>query len=265
MIGVARAEGQTVPVQRLAEMTWTEVRDLDRAAAAAVLPIGACEAHGPHLPLSADVIIAEATAEAGAVALAAAGRAAVVLPALVYTSAPFAAAFPGTLPADPARVTGLVVDIARGLTAQGFGVLALANAHLDPSHLACLHAAVAECARDALLPVAFPDLTRRPWALRLGDEFRTGACHAGRYETSLVLAARPDLVREEARRALPPNPASLSVAIRDGKGSFAAAGGPDAYFGWPADATAREGTELLATLGAILAEAVAAVAGSARP
>ena len=245
-------------VRRLAEMTWTEVRDLDRARTVAVLPIGACEAHGPHLPLAADVIIAEATADAGARALAAAGRPAVVLPALVYTAAPFAAAFPGTLPADPAHVTGLIVDVARGLTMQGFGRLVLANAHLDPTHLASLHAAVAECDRAALLPVVFPDLTRRPWALRLGDEFRSGACHAGRYETSLVLAVRPDLVREGERKGLPPNPASLSDAIRAGRETFAAAGGPDAYFGWPADATAREGEDLLATLGAIVAEAVAA-------
>lgn len=247
-------------MRRLADMTWTDVRDLDRARTTAVLPVGAIEAHGPHLPLATDVIIAEAMAGAGADALAAAGRAAVILPPLAYTAAPFAAAFPGTLPAPGAAVTAAVTEVARALTAQGFAALAIANAHLDPAHLASLHEAVTACARQALLPVAFPDLTRKPWALRLGDEFRSGACHAGRYETSLVLAARPDLVRQGVCGALPPNPASLSDAIRAGRTAFAEAGGPDAYFGWPADASAAEGRERLAALGAIVAEAVAAAA-----
>lgn len=101
-----------------------------------------------------------------------------------------------------------------------------------------------------------PDLTRKPWALRLGEEFQTGACHAGRYEGSVVLAVRPDLVREETRRALAPNPFSLSRAIRAGARTFEDAGGPRAYFGWPADATAEEGMRTIEALGAILAEAV---------
>jgi creatinine amidohydrolase len=102
----------------------------------------------------------------------------------------------------------------------------------------------------------FPDLTRKPWGLRLGEEFATGACHAGRYETSVVMAEAPDDVREEIRAGLSPNPASLSDAIRAGKSTFADADGPQAYFGWPADASAREGRETVAALGGILADAV---------
>ena len=55
---------------------------------------------------------------------------------------------------------------------------------------------------------------------------------------------------------LEPNPASLSDAIREGKQSFEDAGGPRAYFGWPADATAKEGRESVRTLGGLLAELV---------
>ena len=46
----------------LRDMTWTEVRDLDLERSVALLPIGAVEAHGPHLPLCTDPIIAEAMA-----------------------------------------------------------------------------------------------------------------------------------------------------------------------------------------------------------
>jgi creatinine amidohydrolase len=148
------------------------------------------------------------------------------------------------------------VDIAASLARQGLGLLAIANAHLDPSHLASLESAVAAIRRDLSLRVAYPDLTVKPWALRLGEEFRSGACHAGRFESSIVLAERPELVRELAMAALPANPASLSRAIRDGKQSFEEAGGARAYFGAPAQATAEEGRATVGTLGAILDDAV---------
>ncbi|HTM01620.1 MAG TPA: creatininase family protein, partial [Candidatus Omnitrophota bacterium] len=68
--------------RKWADLTWEEVRDLDRPRAVALLPVGAVEAHGPHLPLATDVILAEAMAEAAAARLEAEGRLAVVLPAL---------------------------------------------------------------------------------------------------------------------------------------------------------------------------------------
>src|SRR6266699_6531059 len=75
----------------LAQLTWEEVRDLDRAKAVAILPVGAVEAHGPHLPLATDVIIAETMARAAAARLATHGYDAVLLPPLAYTAAEFAA------------------------------------------------------------------------------------------------------------------------------------------------------------------------------
>ncbi|HYJ34070.1 MAG TPA: creatininase family protein [Candidatus Binatia bacterium] len=242
--------------RKWADLTWEEARDLDRPRAVALLPVGAIEAHGPHLPLATDVILAEAMAAAAADRLEAKGRIAVVLPALPYAAAPFGAGFPGTISVGAASVRAILLDLARELTRQGFAALGVANAHLDPAHLETLAAARALADEEELLPVICPDLTRKPWALRLGEEFQTGACHAGRYEGSVVLAARPDLVREETRRGLAPNPASLSRAIRTGARTFEEAGGPRAYFGWPADATAEEGRRTIEALGAILAEAV---------
>src|SRR5213083_1028667 len=74
----------------LAHLTWEEVRDLDRTKTVAIVPVGAVEAHGPHLPLATDVIIAEAMARAAAARLAARGHEAVLLPAIAYTAAEFA-------------------------------------------------------------------------------------------------------------------------------------------------------------------------------
>lgn len=240
----------------LAAMTWEEARDAAGSGSVAVLPVGAIEAHGPHLPLETDVIIAQAMARAGAARITARGLRAVQLPPLVYTPAAFAEGFGGTISLRPETLTALVADLGASLARQGFAVLAIANAHLDPGHLTALEAAVQAVRRDTALTVTFPNLAAKPWAARLTEEFRSGACHAGQFETSIVLAERPDLVREQTRAALPPNPASLSSAIRDGKRSFEEAGGTRAYFGFPAQATIEEGQATIETLGAILDEAV---------
>jgi len=245
-------------LQPLAAMTWEEAREAAGPDSAAILPVGAVEAHGPHLPLETDVIIAEAMARAGGARMAARGLRAVVLPPLAYTTAAFARSFAGTISLRPETVTATVADIADGLKRHGFTLLAIANAHLDPAHLASLETAASAIRRDLGMPVAFPNLTTKPWAHRLGVEFRSGACHAGRFETSIVLAERPSLVREATMATLPANPASLSRAIRDGKRSFEEAGGARAYFGYPADATAEEGRASVEELGAILDEAVQA-------
>jgi creatinine amidohydrolase len=243
-----------MPVYPFAEMTWEEVRDADLERSVAILPVGAVEAHGPHLPLGTDVVIAGGMARACATVLDRDGRTVFILPPLWYTSAEFARAFPGTVSVDADIVRATVVQIAAALADQGIPTLAVANAHLDPVHLGSLRAARDGAPDEAR--IVFLDLTRRSAAERLTDEFRTGACHAGRFEGSIVLAEAPEQVRGEIAAELPPVPSSLSDAIREGKRSFAEAGGDRAYFGWPADATAEEGRASVETLGAMLAEAV---------
>lgn len=250
----SRANVLAVRAPRFSELTWTEAEALDPSRSIAILPVGAVEAHGPHLPLSTDSVISGAMAEVAAERLRTVGWEAVILPPFDYTAAPFAAGFPGTISVRPESVTALIVDIGSSLARRDVRMLAIANAHLDPANLGALHAAAEELV--GVLPVAFPDLTHKPWGRRLTDEFKSGACHAGRFEGSIVLAARPDLVREEQRARLEPNPVSLATAIREGKGSFEEAGGPNAYFGYPGEATAEEGRATIETLGELLADAV---------
>lgn len=237
-------------------LTWRDLEALDRARLVAILPLGAVEAHGPHLPLSTDRIIAVAMAEEGARRLAERGLLAAVLPPIDYTAASFAAGFPGTISLRPETVTAVIVDVASALARMGVRTLVLANAHFDPVHLSSIYAAIETIRAAGEIEVIFPDVTRKPWASRLTEEFKSGACHAGRYEGSIVLARRPELVREEVSRQLEPNPASLAVAIREGKKSFEEAGGPAAYFGDPAAASAEEGEATISVLGGILEEAV---------
>ena len=240
----------------LAEMTWVAVQGLSPERLVAILPTGAVEAHGPHLPLITDGVISEAMARSGARALQQDGWQGLLLPSLNYTAAPFAAEFPGTIHVRPETETALIVDLVRSLTSHlSIRCFAIANSHLDPAHLDALAAAAETLRGDGLL-VAFPNLTRKPWALRLTDEFKSGACHAGQFESSIVLAERPEWVDREAAWRLPANQASLSEAIREGWSTFQAAGGPRAYFGNPAAATPEEGRKTVEILGQILRDAV---------
>ncbi|HJL20421.1 MAG TPA: creatininase family protein [Sandaracinaceae bacterium LLY-WYZ-13_1] len=238
----------------LAEMTYEEAAGAADDGAVALLPAGATEAHGPHLPLSTDVVISQTAARRAATALRKAGLEAVVMPPLAYAVTEFAADFGGTISLPLDTATALARDVILGAGRAGFAGVVVCNAHLEPGNLKALRDAVAQ-ANERGVPARFPDVTRKPHALRLGDEFKSGACHAGSYETSLMLAAEPFLVHTEVAEGLEPNPSSLSVAIREGKHGFQEAGGPRAYFGYPADATAAEGETLYLELADIFATA----------
>lgn len=243
-----------MPLHRFADMTWEEARDADRRHAVAILPVGAVEAHGPHLPLGTDVIIAEGMARACGEKLSEDGRTVFLMPPLWYTAAEFAGNFPGTVGVEGPTVSGLIRQIATSLKGQEITTLAIANAHLDPAHLSSLREAASEPPDGSR--IVFADLTRRRNAERLTEEFKTGACHAGRFEGSVVLAETPELFRGGVASELEPNPSSLSAAIQSGLTTFEDAGGHRAYFGWPSEATAAEGRETVDTLGALLAEAI---------
>jgi creatinine amidohydrolase len=134
----------------------------------------------------------------------------------------------------------------------------LTNAHLEPAHVAMLRGVVKRFTAELGPSLLFPDKTRRHAAARLGDEFRSGSCHAGQYESSLVLAIAPELVDLAIARALPEHVVPLHEKIAAGARDFADCGLPDAYCGNPAGATAAEGEHHLDTLAALCVEAVEA-------
>jgi creatinine amidohydrolase len=251
------------PVFKLAEMTYEDARAMIELGAVGFLPTGACEAHGPHLPLSTDVIISEAAAERAAFLLHDEGKAAVVLPPIGYGVTEFAQGFGGTISIGAETMRSLVRDVIEGALRAGVRAVVVCNAHLEPENIAAVKAAVEDCAANGAR-VAFPDVTRKPHALRLGEEFKSGACHAGDYETSLVMAASPFLVRAELASGLAPNPTSLSQAIRAGKKTFLEAGGSRAYFGDPAAGSAAHGDELYRELAAIFATAARELISASR-
>ena len=129
------------------------------------------------------------------------------------------------------------------------------NGHLEYEHVQVLRGVVSDFAEPPAKgrpQVAFADVTRRRWADRLGEEFLSGECHAGRYEASIVMAADPDGVREAERTALEPVTIGLIEKMRAGVKSFREAGADAAYCGDPAQASAAEGRNLIDSLATIV-------------
>ncbi|MCF6228102.1 MAG: creatininase family protein [Planctomycetes bacterium] len=222
----------------------------------ALLPCGATEAHGPHLPLSTDVIISEGQCAYAQPDLEEAGIEAFTLPSIAYAPADYAGNFAGTISISPDTAKAVILDIANSLQKQGFSALAIANSHFDPANVTMLREVVETIRSEIGLPVAFPDFTRRNLAETLTDEFKSGACHAGQYETSLVMASRPELVDDTARMQAKDNPKSLIEGFKQGATNFEECGGPEAYFGFPSKATAAEGVQSYEILASALVESI---------
>jgi creatinine amidohydrolase len=220
-----------------------------------LLPVGAVEPHGPHAPLGTDEIISAGMCTRAAARLADDPEVRVlVLPTLNYGVTRFGAAFPGAVSVREGTLHALVVDVCGSLATQGFSRVIVVNNHFEPAHVATLRKATAE------VGVSYLDLVRRRNAARLTEEFQSGACHAGQYETSLVLADRPSLVDATTMAALPPVSVNMPAAMAEGKADFVAMGMDRAYCGTPADATAAEGESTFDTLTDLLVEAIREVA-----
>jgi len=242
----------------IAKLTWPEARARFGPDLVAFLPIGSTEPHGPHLPLDTDVTIAEAQTRAAAAELERAGVRTLVLAPLAYGVTYYTDGFEGRVGLRPGTLWALLEDVVTSLEEQGVRRVVFSNAHLEPAHVQVLRGVALDHAKRTLerAQVLFPDNTRRRWAGTLGDEFQSGDCHAGRYETSLVLAADPAHVRVEAMRALEPVAIDLLTKMKAGVRSFAQAGADAAYCGDPARASAGEGAELVAALARMIVASV---------
>lgn len=245
------------PIRRnrsLASLTWTDVESQIDSRTVVLLPVGAIEAHGPHLPLDTDVIIAQSVAEGAADRFAAMGRDAWIAPAIAYGVSFVGAGFAGTVPVDQDAMTAYSTWVVRGLSGLANNDVILVTAHLEPAHFATLESVAAASTAETGRLIHLVDHRASPWAERLGSEFTGGSRHAGSYETSIVLAAQRGSVREEILPTLEPVWIDLPARLRAGAQTFAEAGATMAYLGNPARSTEEEGLALLDELAAIVVE-----------
>ncbi len=206
-------------------MHWPDVASAARQLLA--LPVGSLEQHGPHLPLDTDTRIAVALARR-----ACAGRAGVALaPAFAIGASGEHAAFPGTLSIGSEALAACLIELGRHVSLH-WPALLLVNGH--GGNATAVEAAVGRLRYEGRACLA--------WHASL-----PGAdAHAGRFETSLMLALAPEAVHlHRARRGDTRPLAEIMPLMReDGVRAVSANG----VLGDPAGASAAEGGRLLAQL-----------------
>jgi creatinine amidohydrolase len=245
-----------------ADLTSPQAEELKRSDPPTVLllPLGATEPHGPHAPLSTDSVISLGMCRRAVAGLGDDPEVrALILPSVPYGVTHYAGDFAGAVHVGAETLHALVVDICLSLVDQGFERLVVVNNHFEPEQVAAVRRVVDTVRSARGVAIGHLDLVRRANAARLTDEFQAGECHAGRYETSIVLADRPELVDTTRLPTLPRVPVNMPAAIAEGRRDFLAMGMVDAYCGAPAEATAEEGEATLATLTEMLVEVIRAV------
>lgn len=226
---------------RLADCAWP---DLGRAGDLLVaIPVGSCEQHGPHLPLATDTIVAEALVDG----LVAARTDIVAAPSVAYGASGEHAGFPGTLSIGGEALRTVLVELGR--SADEFAGVVFVNGH--GGNAVAVGGAVLTLAREGRRVLA--------WSPTIRD----GDAHAGRTETSLMLALAPARVAVERSTAGDRRPIDeLMPTLRHGG---VKAVSPSGVLGDPAGATADEGRRLIGQLVDQLVAAVVARFGDAAP
>ena len=197
--------------------------DLD-GARLLIVPVGATEQHGPHLPFSTDTEIAQALAGR----LTAAVPGACLAPALPYGASGEHQGFAGTLSIGSPTTAQVLIELGRSATETFAHVL-----------FVCAHGGNAQPLSDAVAKLRAEGRDVRAWSPRW-----SGDAHAGHLETSLMLAIAPERVHLARARAGNPAPLAELMPVMRAEGVRAVSA--NGVLGDPARASAEHGRTLLA-------------------
>ena len=174
----------------LGELTWPEVKRRFQEVDVALLPVGAIEQHGPHLPLDCDAFDADYLAKA--VAERCRAPRPLVLPLVSYGVSYHHEDFSGTLSVNPETLSQMVYDIGMSAVKHGITKLVIVNGH--GGNGPALHFAAQMINRDAhIFTCVDTGESSDPDIYGMADT--PNDVHAGEIETSTSLATRPHMVR----------------------------------------------------------------------
>lgn len=179
----------------LTEMTSAEVRDALTRTRTVLLPIGATEDHGAHLPLGTDAFEAREICRRTALKLAEHGLEVVVGPVIPFGMSAFHMGFPGTITLTSETLIALIKEVALSLYAHGFTNLCFVHGHDgNLPHMMVAAQDVVNATDDATVVVM-------NWMVELAKAYqaglgrsRKGESHGGEGETARLLVTHPELV-----------------------------------------------------------------------
>ena len=166
----------------LKDMKWPEVQEALKRDPVVIVPVGSCEQHGPHLPVSTDVdlplyVATKAAEKVGAI----------VAPPVPYGYNEKEWKFPGTISLKTETLTAVLYDICESLSRSGFRYVVLLNGHGFNSNI------VGQVSHMVMekLPILCVSLSYWDLVLDVAKEVREsgrgGMSHACEFETSGML------------------------------------------------------------------------------
>lgn len=184
------------------EMTFPRLREVARDRTVVVAPIAACEQHSHHLPTITDTVLVSGVAEGVEARL---PERVLLLPTQWFGASSHHLRFGATLSAEVDTHVAMLCDLLTPLLDDGYQRILVLNGHggnIDTMHVA-LRRLQPRYRRHILAAASYWDLAARELAA-LAEGPRKVMGHACEYETSMMLALRPELVRREEIRDDPP-------------------------------------------------------------
>lgn len=229
------------------QLTMPEFIDGLSRTRTALVPFGATEEHGIHLPLGTDTFQAEDVCRRLAEL-----RPLFVAPAIPYGVCRSTGGHPGTISITTGTLRALAIDLVRDLYRQGLRNVVLISGHAGGTHNAALLDA-GECLLSELPELRIAVVSEYALVSEAGRGVieTAGDCHAGEIETSRMLATRPQLVKGTAPAEVPKFPPF--ILVRDKRRCW-----PGGVHGDPGRASADKGRRLegmtVAALGRLVDE-----------
>ncbi len=225
------------------ELTWRQARERLKEIDVALLPVGAIEQHGPHLPLDTDAFDADYLARR--VAEACSDPKPLVLAPISYGVSYHHADFNGTVSISNDTLAKLVYEIGMSLSRNGVKKLVIINGHGGNSP--ALNYAAQMINRDARIFVCVD--TGETSDVDIYRIVETpNDVHAGEIETSTGLAARPHLVRMERAKKQVPKFSSRYLDFTSKRGvlwyAYTRKISPSGVMGDPTKASADKGKKI---------------------
>ncbi len=210
----------------LDELTSADVARMRRKPVV-LLPVGSLEQHGPHLPLGADLfqplhVLERVAARTGAL----------IAPPIPYGVVHTSRPFPGSVSVSFDALRAYARDVLADLVRNGFRRIVVVSGHAEGPHLAALRTAAKE-----VVDAGGADITVLSDYDLVYEAFREeGEGHAGKIETSRLLAQRPELVKARPRKGV--NRIPKHAVVRDARRYW------PGFTGDPSKATAACGREI---------------------
>ncbi|MCA1338009.1 creatininase family protein [Pseudooceanicola marinus] len=180
-----------MPFTDWTSLKTTDFAGIDTARAVALLPVGASEQHGPHLPLSTDSVLGEGVARAAGPRVEAADV--YLLPTITYAKSDEHLSYPGTLTLSAETLMATLVEIGRSVARAGVKRLVLLNAHggnVPVLQIVARRLRIEEgmiCVTAGWVTMGYPQGLVSPQEAAQG-------IHGGFVETAAMLHLAPDLV-----------------------------------------------------------------------